>query len=134
MNSEIDYSHEETERLLKQANTEMSHEPVEYSMETTPQKPSENGQPGSLRSGDLLGGLETPVLQSDHQCVLCAGCETDSNFDYCRACGFVPPVSNEIARKYLNAYPEPPPKGTLARAVWDARGGPAPVPVMRGFA
>lgn len=33
----------------------MSHEPAEYSMDTTPQKSSENGQPGSLRSGDLFG-------------------------------------------------------------------------------
>ena len=33
----------------------MSHEPAENFMETTPQKPTENGQPGSLRSGDLFG-------------------------------------------------------------------------------
>lgn len=31
------------------------------------------------------------------------------------------------------APPEPPPAGTLARAIWDARGGPAPVR-RRGFA
>ena len=89
---------------------------------------------GHLGSGDLLGGSEAPILQSDRQCILCTGCETDSDFDHCRACGFVPPVSNKTARKYLNAYPEPPPKGTLARAIWDARGGPTPAPVMRGFA
>lgn len=36
----------------------MSHEPAEKSMETTTQKPTENGQPGSLRSGDLLGWID----------------------------------------------------------------------------
>lgn len=42
----------------------MSHEPAENSMETTPQKPTENGQPGSLRSGDLFGGLR-PLAKGD---------------------------------------------------------------------
>jgi hypothetical protein len=36
----------------------MSHEPAKYSMETTPLKSTENGQPGSLRSGDLLADLK----------------------------------------------------------------------------
>lgn len=39
----------------------MSHEPAENSMDTTPQKPSENGQPGSLCSGDLLAQLENEI-------------------------------------------------------------------------
>ena len=30
--------------------------------------------------------------------------------------------------------PEPPEKGTVARAIWDARGGPAPPIQQRGFA
>ena len=30
--------------------------------------------------------------------------------------------------------PELPPEGTLARAIWDARGGPPPAPPQRGFA
>lgn len=46
-----------------------------------------------------------PELQSERQCVLCTGCETDGDFDYCRACGFVVPVPNETARKYLNQHP-----------------------------
>ena len=36
----------------------MSHEPAKHSMETTHQTPTENGQPGSLRSGDLFGFWE----------------------------------------------------------------------------
>lgn len=32
-------------------------------MDTTPKKPSENGQPGSLRSGDLFGGIEAKLWQ-----------------------------------------------------------------------
>lgn len=30
--------------------------------------------------------------------------------------------------------PKRPPAGTLARAIWDARGGPPPEPLQRGFA
>lgn len=41
----------------------MSHEPAENFMDPTPQKPSENGQPGSLRSGDLFGGIEAKLWQ-----------------------------------------------------------------------
>lgn len=37
--------------------------------------------------------------------MLCTGCETDTDFDYCRACGFVVPVPNDTARKYLNQHP-----------------------------
>lgn len=29
-----------------------------------------------------------PNLHTRGPCVLCKGCESDSNFDYCRACGF----------------------------------------------
>lgn len=35
----------------------MSHESAEHSMETITQKPTENGQPGLLRSGDLFGEI-----------------------------------------------------------------------------
>lgn len=34
-------------------------------MDTTPKKPSENGQPGSLRSGDLFGVSERALNQAD---------------------------------------------------------------------
>jgi hypothetical protein len=36
-------------------------------------------------------------LQNDHQCVLCSGCEDDSDFDYCRACGFTKHLKPSIA-------------------------------------
>jgi hypothetical protein len=60
------------------------------------------------------------------RCICCANGNDLAEGDVCEACdrtGVVlhsPPLS-------------PPPKGTLARAVWDARGGPAPIS-KRGFA
>lgn len=75
--------------------------------------------------------MNDPALQSDRQCVLCTGCETDSNFDYCRACGFVVPVSNETARKYLNAYPATG-SATLAATIAKARMQPPNPPLMPG--
>ena len=44
----------------------MSHEPAEHSMDTTPQKPSEDGQPGSLRSGDLFGVLSQVLHDAEN--------------------------------------------------------------------
>ena len=41
----------------------MSHEPAENSMETITQKPTENGQPGSLRSGRLLASLRKAIRE-----------------------------------------------------------------------
>ena len=66
-------------------------------------------------------------LHNDGPCLLCKGEEYNMDFDYCRACGFT--LSALKIKKQ-----EPPPKGTLGRAVWDARGGPPPPLMQRGFA
>jgi hypothetical protein len=59
---------------------------------------------------------------------LCIGCCDGNDLpdgEWCRMCGRgkEPPPQAE----------PPPPKGTFARAIWDARGGHAPIP-FRGYA
>lgn len=69
----------------------------------------------------------TLMLHRNGPCMLCAGADQDSDFDYCRACGFtISPIPDPL--------PSPPEKGTLARAIWDARGGPPPPKPQIGFA
>ena len=48
--------------------------------------------------------------------------------EYCRACGYDRRPDTETPE-----WMRPPPEGTLARVIWDARGGPPP-PMMGGFA
>lgn len=58
-------------------------------------------------------------------CICCANGNDLSDGDVCLGCG--------RGIKAPITPPQPPPAGTLARAVWDARGGPPPVP-KRAFA
>lgn len=58
------------------------------------------------------------------KCILCCDGNDLPDGEYCRGCT-LRRTAPEVQRY---TEPKPPPKGTLARAVWDARGGPPPVP------
>lgn len=59
----------------------------------------------------------------------CIGCCNGNDLpdgETCQMCGYQHPKPEPWKET-------PPPEGTLARAVWDARGGPAPTP-FKGYA
>jgi hypothetical protein len=54
----------------------------------------------------------------------------------CAACITIedPEMVHWVLAPNEHKQPERPPEGTLARAIWDARGGPPPAPIQQGFA
>jgi hypothetical protein len=63
-------------------------------------------------------------MQNETTCFACHGCTDDSNFDYCRCCGFTHDLKTEAKKEQ---------KSRLQKAIEKARGGPKP-PMQRGFA
>ena len=58
------------------------------------------------------------LLHKSGPCHLCRGCDLESDFDYCRACGF---TVLDIPKESLDAR-----ESSLAKAVKIARGGEPP--------
>lgn len=93
----------------------MSHEPANNPMETTPQKPLENGQPGSLRSGDLFGLLRT------------ANRLTEIHSTVTRFCGDKWPTHRDQWQAIIRAKAAKENKQELAAAIELAKGSPEPM-------
>lgn len=88
-----------------------------------------NSGPQSSRSSDLVRRLGSMVVSGRKL----EGRELEEYLDAMPDEDFRSLVEDVLFVSVANAADEAPPKGTLARAVWDARGGPAE-PKTRMFA